>query len=94
MCSPQLGAAAASILSQNLELQEFFYRGRKRQKVRKIMRDMTGRDREKERVRKIKRDRQTERECEKDSERESEKERERERVKKIDTERVREREKR
>ncbi len=39
---------------------------------RKIMRDMTDRDRKKERVRKIKRDRQTEREreCEKDSERE------------------------
>ena len=55
MCCRQLGAAAASILSQNLELQGFFQRGRK------IMRDMTDRDREKERVRKIKRYRQTER---------------------------------
>jgi hypothetical protein len=54
MCSCQLGAAAASILSQNLELQEFFKRGRKKERVRKIMRDMTDRDREKERVRKIK----------------------------------------
>ena len=85
MCSRQLGAAAASILSQNLELQGFFLRGRK------IMRDVTDRDQEKERVIKIKRDRQTERErereCEKDSERESEKDRER--VKKIDTERER-----
>jgi hypothetical protein len=55
MCCWQLGATAASILSQNLELQGFFQRGRK------IMRDMTDQDWEKERVRKIKRDRQTER---------------------------------
>jgi len=56
----KLGAAAASILSQNLELQGFFRERqrkrkiqRKRQRVRKIMRD---------RQRKRKRDRQTERE--------------------------------
>jgi hypothetical protein len=53
--------AAASILSQILELQGFFKRGRKRQRVRQIMKD-----RQRQRVRKImrqrERDRQTERE--------------------------------
>jgi hypothetical protein len=43
----KLGAAAASILSQNLELQGEVERGRKRQRVRKIMRDrQRKRDRE------------------------------------------------
>jgi hypothetical protein len=53
MCCRRLGAAAASVLSQNLERQGFFQRGIKRQRMRKIMRDMIDRDREKERVRKI-----------------------------------------
>jgi hypothetical protein len=70
----KLGAAAASILLQNLELQGFFRkRKRKRQRVRKIMRDRQRkrkRERERERERKIKRDRQTEREKDKKRERE------------------------
>ncbi len=65
-----VGAASASILSQNLEMQVFFYRGRK------VMRDMTDRDQEKERVRMIKRDRQTERESVRETVRKIETERE------------------
>ncbi len=52
MCSCWLGAAAASILSQNLELQGFF---------REVERERwwaIDRERERERVRKIMRDRQ------------------------------------
>jgi hypothetical protein len=80
MSSPRLGASVARILSQNLELQEFCESGRKRQRVREIMRDMTQRDgdQEKERARKIKRDRQTYRVCEKDSEREKDSQKDRE----------------
>ena len=59
MCSRRLGAAAASILSQNLKLQEFFTKRqikRERQRVRMIMRD-----RQRKRKRETEIDRQRER---------------------------------
>ncbi len=52
MCCPGLGAAAASILSQNLELQGFF---------REVERDRE-RERDKERGRKRQRERERQRE--------------------------------
>ncbi len=75
MCCCRLGAAAASILSQNLERQGFFQRGTFKE---------TENEKDNERY-----DipRPKERESKKDRERESEKDRERERMRKIERER-------
>ncbi len=60
MCSCRLGAAAASILSQNLERQAFFREAERKKETE------SGKDNEK--VRKIKREWERYRECEKGKE--------------------------